>query len=104
MLKLGEELEKMLSAYQNEISRLKRNVEALASMLEYATEKSNEYQKKYVLISYKTGVEVCPICDNGIVSGCNSEELPCGLNINHVSICSSCGGEGVFEKNKTRGS
>lgn len=102
MLKLGEGLEKMLSAYQNEILKLKSDVTVLSSMLESAIKKSDEYQKKYVLLSYKTGVEVCPICDNGIVSGCNSEELPCGLNINQVSICSSCGGKGVFEKNKTR--
>ena len=84
-----DELNKLLSDYQSEIVRLR-------SLLKQAT----KYQKNYLTLKLKTGYEVCPICDNGVVKGVNSEEMPCGLSIHLYSACATCGGEGVLKTNK----
>lgn len=89
LMAVGNELEKMLAAYQAEILRLR-------SLLSQAV----KYQKNYLTLKLKTGYEVCPICDNGVVKGVNSEEMPCGLSIHLYSACATCGGEGVLKTNK----
>ncbi len=90
------ELDKMISDYQTEIVRLRNKVERLKLDLTDAI----KYQKKYLILSMKTGYEVCPICDNGLVKGVNSEEVPNGLSIHLYSACATCGGEGVLKTNK----
>ena len=89
LMAVGNELEKMLAAYQAEILRLR-------SLLKQAA----KYQKNYVTLSMKTGYEVCPICDNGVVKGCNSDEVPNGLTIHLYSACATCGGQGVLKTKK----
>jgi len=89
LIELGNGLDKLLSDYQSEIVRLR-------SLLKQAT----KYQKNYLTLKLKTGYEVCPICDNGVVKGVNSEEMPCGLSIHLYSACATCGGEGVLKTNK----
>lgn len=59
------DLESLLSAYQTEVQRLKTELT-----------QAIKYQKNYVILSNKTGYKVCPICDNGIIHGCNADEMP----------------------------
>lgn len=94
LVKLANDLDKMLSMYQSEIVRLRNESERLKLDLKEAI----KYQKKYVILSTRTGVEVCPICDAGFVEGGNSEEMPCGLSVQLHSTCTACGGSGVYKK------